>query len=96
MKTKAFTIKKAGFLSKIVVSCLLIYIVYMLVSIYGQISNTREEIVSLEQQVDAQVQRNAELEDAIVNSDDPTQKMDIAREQLGLTSPGEKVYHFTE
>lgn len=68
----------------------------MLVSIQGQISATNEEIVGLAQQVDAQTQRNAELENAIVNSDDPDQKMDIARTQLGLMSPGEKVFHFTE
>ena len=96
MKGNLFILKKAGFLSKIVVAVLLVYIIYMMVLMQGRITAANDEVSSLTQQVETQIQRNAELDNAIVNSNDIEQQMDIARERLGLLAPGEKVFNFTE
>ena len=47
-------------------------------------------------QVDAQTQVNADLSDAVENSDDPKRQQDIARDSLGLVLPGEKILRITE
>lgn len=96
MRGNWFITKKAGILSKIVVVVLLVYIIYMMVLMQGRIAGANEEVASLTQQLETQTQQNAQLRDAIVNSDDVEQKKDIARERLGLLSPGEKVFNFTE
>lgn len=96
MKGNLFTTKKAGLLTKIVIFVLLAYTVYMMIHMQNQISEANAEVSGLSQQVEAQIQRNAELTDAIVNSDDIEQKKDIARERLGLLEPGEKIFNFTE
>ena len=46
-------------------------------------------------QVAAQTQINADLADAVENSDDPDRQADIARGKLGLVEPGERVFYFT-
>lgn len=87
--------KKAGFLTKIVVLALLIYMATALLDLRGLILSAREERDALEQQVADQSQRNAELADAVENSGDPGRVGDVAREKLGLVEPGEKVFVFT-
>ena len=39
---------------------------------------------------------NADLSDAVDNSDDPARQMDIGRTDLGLVVPGEKILKITE
>ncbi len=87
--------KKAGFLTKIVVMVLLIYLATTLLDLRGRITSVRAERNALTQQVAAQSQRNAELADAVDNSNDPERISDVAREKLGLVEPGEKVFVFT-
>lgn len=84
--------KRAGFLTKIVVFGLLIYLSTYLLTLQGQISETQAQQAELEQQVAEQTQLNAKLADDIANSDDPERIQDIAREKLGLVLPGEKVF----
>ena len=49
-----------------------------------------------EAQVAAQKQVNADLSDAVENSDDPDRQADIARGKLGLVEPGEYIFRFTD
>ncbi|MFR4562396.1 MAG: spore cortex biosynthesis protein YabQ [Flavonifractor plautii] len=44
----------------------------------------------------AQKQVNADLSDAVENSDDPDRQADIARGKLGLVEPGEYIFRFTD
>ena len=50
----------------------------------------------LEAQRAAQIQVNADLQDDLEHSDDLESQMDIARDELGLVVPGEKVFPITE
>lgn len=89
-------VKKAGFLTKIVVLVLLIAASVSLLRMQGMIANAQEELDELKLQVAGQTQVNADLRDAVEHSGDPTRQRDIARNELGLAAPGEKVIIFTD
>ena len=83
--------KRAGFLTKIVVLALLIYMVTSLLDLRGQIQSVQDERDGLAQQVTAQQLENQKLADAIANSDDPDMLESVAREK-GYVKPGETLY----
>jgi len=89
-------IKRAGFLTKLVVLALLIAAAVELLRMRGNIDAARAEQNALERQVAEQTQVNADLHDAVENNADPARQADIARDKLGLASPGEKVIIFTD
>ncbi len=89
-------VKKAGFLTKIVVLALLIAASVTLLRMQGQIAQAERERQELQQQVSRQTQVNADLKDAVDHSGDPDRQADIARNELGLAAPGEKVIIFTD
>ena len=89
-------IKKAGFLTKIVVLTLLVASAVSLLSLQGRIVEAQREQEELRLRVAQQSQLNADLRDAIDHSGDPDRQADIARNELGLASPGEKVIIFTD
>ena len=89
-------IKKAGFLTKIVVLTLLVASAVSLLRLQGQISEAREEQAEMERKVAQQSQVNADLRDAIDHSSDPDRQAAIARSELNLAAPGEKVIIFTD
>ncbi len=89
-------IKKAGFLTKIVVLTLLVASAVSLLRLQGQISEAREEQAEMERKVAQQSQVNADLRDAIDHSSDPDRQEAIARSELNLAAPGEKVIIFTD
>ena len=88
--------KRAGFLTKIVVLALLIAAATGLLNMRGQIQRAQSDRVDLAAQVAAQTQVNADLADAVENSDDPDRQADIARGKLGLVEPGEYIFRFTD
>lgn len=87
--------KKAGILTKLVVLALLVYLATTLLNLRSQIQSAQTERDTLNQQVQAQTQRNAELDAAVKDSGDPDRIEDAARDKLGLVEPGEKVFIFT-
>lgn len=89
-------LKKAGLLTKLVILTLLIASAVSLLGLREQISRAQEEQRDLELQVARQTQVNADLRDAIDHSEDPERQADIARDELGLAAPGEKVIIFTD
>ncbi|MDF2838408.1 MAG: hypothetical protein K0S60_111 [Evtepia sp.] len=91
-----FKTKKAGLLTKIVVFVLMAYAIFALWNLNSRIAHAKDEVTSLKEQVEMQTQQNAELSDAIKNSDDPEHRKDIARQKLGLLEPGEKVFYITD
>ena len=50
-------------------------------------------LLNLRQQI---LTANADLSDAVENSDDPDRQADIARGKLGLVEPGEYIFRFTD
>lgn len=89
-------IKKASFLTKLVVLTLLIAASVALLRLQGQITAAEAERDSLRVQLTNQIQVNADLRDAVEHSEDPERQADIARNELGLASPGEKIINFTD
>ena len=73
--------KQAGFLTKIVVLALLIYMTTSLLDLRGQIQATQSQRDTLGQQVADQRLENQELADAIEHSDDPEMLERVAREK---------------
>ena len=89
-------IKKASFLTKLVVLTLLIAASVALLRLQGQITAAKAERDSLRVQLTNQIQVNADLRDAVEHSEDPQRQADIARNELGLAAPGEKIITFTD
>lgn len=86
-------LKKAGFVTKIVVLAMVIYAAVSLVNMRGRIIQAREEQAQLEAEVKTLTASNAALEYEINHSTDPETIENIAREKLGLVLPGETVYY---
>ena len=89
-------LKKAGFLTKVVILTLLIAAAVSLLRMQGMIAQAQGELEEKRLQVVEQSQINADLRDAIDHSNDPQRQADIARDELGLAAPGEKVIIFTD
>ena len=89
-------VKRAGLLTKIVVLALLIGLSIALLDLRSRLEDAQAQKAALTAQVDAQTQVNADLSDAVENSDDPKRQQDIARDYLGLVLPGEKILRITE
>ena len=89
-------LKKSGLLTKLVILTLLIASAVSLLGLQEQIAQARREQEELELQVARQTQVNADLRDAIDHSGDPDRQADVARNELGLASPGGKVIICTD
>lgn len=84
-------IKKAGFLTKIVVLALLIYMATSLLDLRSQLQANQEEQAALNAQAATLAQENAQLSNAIENRDDPDVLEDVARSK-GFVKAGEKLF----
>ena len=73
--------KRAGFLTKIVVLALLIYMATALLDLRGKIQEVQVQRDELAQQVTDQQLENQKLADAIANSDDPEVQERVARDR---------------
>ena len=73
--------KRAGFLTKIVLLVLLIYMAITLLDLRGRIQAVQAELDALARQVTSQLLENRKLEDAIENSDDPEMLEQVARDR---------------
>lgn len=84
---------KAGLLTKVLILVMLIAVAVSLLELNSRVEQAQAAKEELEQQVAAQTQINANLTDAIEHSDDLDRITDVAREKLGLVSPGEIVFY---
>lgn len=75
------TFKRAGFLTKIVVLALLIYMALSLGDLRGKIQDVELQRDALARQVTDQQLENQKLADAIANSDDPEMLEQVARDR---------------
>ena len=74
-------LKRAGFLTKLVVLVLLIYMAIAVLELRSKIQNVEAEGEALRRQVADQRLENQRLEEAIANSDDPEMLEQVARER---------------
>lgn len=89
-------VKKASLLTKVVILALLIGAATTLLNLQNKLAAAQEDLAQAQAEVAAQRQVNADLSDAVENSDDPERQTDIARDKLGLVTPGEYVFYFTD
>ena len=75
------TFKRAGFMTKIVVLALLIYMAISVLDLRGKIQDVEAQRVELVRQVADQRLENQKLEDAIANSGDPEMQEQVARDR---------------
>lgn len=75
------TFKRTGFLAKLVVLTLLIYMVISLLDLRGKIQDVQAQRDVLARQVTDQRLENQKLADAIANSDDPEMLEQVARDR---------------
>ena len=83
--------KPAGFLTKLVVLALLIYMTTSLLDLREKIQGVQEQRDALAQQVEDQKLENDRLEEAIENSDDPEMLERVARDR-GYVYKGETLF----
>ena len=89
-------VKKASLLTKVVILALLIGAATGLLSMRSQLQTAQDDLADAQKQVKEQKQINADLADAVENSNDPERQADLARDKLGLVEPGEYVFRFTD
>lgn len=72
---------------------LLAFLTVHIAQLRGKIQTAQQQEQALSAQVEAQKQQNAALEAGLEKADDEEYLQELAREQLGMVSPGEKVFH---
>ena len=85
------TFKRAGFLTKLVVLALIIYMAIALLDLRGKILGVQAERDGLNRQVASQQQKNQELAEAIANSDD-LEMLERAAREKGYVYKGETLF----
>lgn len=84
---------RSGFFTKLLILLLLAGIGWQLYRLNGQVAEAEAERAQLAAQVQSQQQKNAALAEDIENGGTQEQMEEIARDELGLVGPGEKVFY---
>lgn len=85
--------KGNGILTKIIILVLLIYATVSLVHLRGQIESAKESEKVLQAQIDKMTASNEDIQYAIDHSEDEDVIKEVARDKLGLSEYGEKVFY---
>lgn len=84
---------KAGLLLKFAVLCFAVFILVSLIGQQLQISQKREELSILQNQLDTQLTRNEEIRNSLENSGGMAEYAERkARTELDYAKPGERVF----
>ena len=85
--------KRASLIAALVVLILLVVVGMQLLRIRDQLIDARAERDVLTGQVAQQEQENRALEAALERAEDPEYLQELARDQLGMVSPGQKDFY---
>ena len=88
-------LKKAGIITKIVIFALIVYASVTLIGLRAKIDDAREDYLAKQEQVTQVESDVAELQYKLDHKDDKDIIAGVARDQLNLVEPGEKVFHET-
>jgi|GEM_PF-963203 len=91
LEVRGVQFKRAGLLTKIVILGLLIYLTTMLLDLRSQIQQVEQEHLQMEMRAAELRVGNAQLEDAIENSEDPDVLEQAARDK-GYVKENEVLY----
>lgn len=96
-KTKANRLKtcRSNKLTLMLVALLLVVLGLMLQSLTEQLTYAQEEYDSYARRLEVLQKKNEQLRRDIENSDDPSLIEEIARNELGMASHGEKIFRFS-
>ncbi|MDR3277891.1 MAG: septum formation initiator family protein [Oscillospiraceae bacterium] len=86
-------LKRAGFVTKIVVFALIAYAAVTLINLRAEIGARRAAQKEIKLEVTEKEVANAELEYKLAHRDDDATIAEIARDELGLILPGERVFY---
>ena len=84
----------SGKLTGLILVVLLFGAAVQLYYMYGQLQAAQEEEAVYAQRLSELQETNAQLAEDIANSDDPELIEDIARDDLGMAAPGEKIFRY--
>lgn len=85
--------KRGGLLPKLLVLLLLLLVGAHLLKLQGRIDAAQVEKQALSAQVETRRRENDSLQAALGKADDEEYLQELAREQLDMVSPGEKVFY---
>ena len=85
--------KRTSFLTMLVIAVLIVLVGVQLIHLRGQIEQAQSELTSLQGKLDAAKQENDSLASALEKADDPAFLQELARDQLGYVTPGEKSFY---
>ena len=85
--------KRTSFLTMLVIFMLLALLGVELMHLRAQIAKAEEEQQALQTKLDAARQKNDALSSALEKADDPEFLQELARDQLGYVTPGEKTFY---
>ncbi len=86
-------LRKLSLISLAAVIVVVVYSGVTLLSLKSQTEAATARRDELQAQVDRLTQENSELQYSIENSTDPEIMEDVARNEIGLVRPGEKIFY---
>lgn len=84
--------KKSGFIIKVVLGLFAIYAVFNLVSIQFDIRDKQAELDALKSEIQSVTLKNQQLNETLKAQLTDEEIADIAREKLGFSLPGERIF----
>lgn len=85
--------QKGGVLPGLLMFALALLLGALLLTQHKQIKTAKQQEADLAAQIEQTRQENAELEAALEKKDDAEYLQELARSELGMVAPGEKVFH---
>ena len=85
--------KRTSPLTTLVIAVLIVLVGVQLIHLRGQIEQAQSELTDLRSELDAAKQENDSLASALEKADDPAFLQELARDQLGYVTPGEKSFY---
>lgn len=84
--------RKSGKFTKFILLVLVVYGIASIMGVWRHIEVARENQAAIIAEIERLEQENAALETTLLNLDDERVKEEIARNQLGMTTPGEVTF----
>ena len=95
-KKKGKSARPGSRLTVLILAALLIGISLQIFRMFGQLQSARAEEAVYAQQLEALRETNRQLREDLDNSGSQALIEDIARDKLGMVTPGEKVFHISK
>lgn len=95
-RKKRGTTRPAGKLTMLLLAVLIVALGAQIYRMVGQLQVARTEEAAYTRQLNELRDANQQLREDLANSEDLDLIEDIARDQLGMVRPGEKVFHFSK